>query len=450
LNHKQNRHPKQVQPREELEGQTFFSARPKPLKAYLEPTLTVVSFECKRAIAVLSRPGEAIELDMAGAPEPVLSVSDNNGFIVRTVHAWLSHIGRLVGLTYSEKTVPQYGKIMTYLVRWIEKHPPMPGLSVDENIIGMNRDDVIDWLKYMKKHGAKSNKTLISREVCLYECLDWLCTADAGNVRDMENSPRGRDNGAGNITKGGSQKSPKLIDTDVVVRVLNGFHNECERCMFHAQYDMGPRISELIGLTLRDLPNEASYDSSHEFIPICINGVKGRGGTAKERITLISRAVLRRIRAYHNTIEYRLAPGWAYNDLDKPVFLTVNQLTWQARNATKQFDAAVARAGLPDNLRPHWLRHGTAFSVLRSDAGKDYADRVLIVQQMLGHSDLRTTEIYTQISPAMLDKLTKSGSRINRLEEAETIRRESWLAPLRHKESRGHSGSKHRSDHAAA
>jgi site-specific recombinase XerD len=201
---------------------------------------------------------------------------------------------------------------------------------------------------------------------------------------------------------------------------------------------MGLRISELINLRRGDLPDDGNYDAGHECIPICINGVKGRADQGKERITLISRAVLRRIKAYHNTRDYRLAPDWDITDANKPAFLTTNQLRWSLRNATKQFKSAVTRAGLPSEFRSHWLRHGMAFSVLRSDAGKDFVDRMLIVQKMLGHNNLSTTEIYTQVPPQILDKLTKAGKLINRLEEAEEIRAKTYLGPIQHKERRGH------------
>ena len=390
--------------------------RARPAAQYIEPALTRLTVaECRRRF-LLQSTGDEVELDLTGAPDVVCSVSDSNGAVVRTVHAWLSYLGRQVGLTYSANTVPQYGKTMTYLVRWIEKHPPLKNLSVDNNIVVLNRDDIVNWLNYMKERGAASAKTLLSREVCLHEFLDWLCTKDAGNLRDADNSPRGRDGKSGNITKASSPKSPKFIATETVTAVLNGLHNENERCMFHAQYDMGLRITELISLTRSELPDERHYESAYEFIPICINGVKGRGGSIKERSTLISRAVLRRIRSYHNGLDYKLAPGWGISDPKKPVFLTVNQKRWGLRNATKQFKAAVIRAGLPPAFRSHWLRHGTAFSVLRSDAGKCYEDRMLIAQQMLGHRDLKTTEIYTQIPPQILDELTKTGRRLNRLE----------------------------------
>lgn len=57
---------------------------------------------------------------------------------------------------------------------------------------------------------------------------------------------------------------------------------------------------------------------------------------------------------------------------------------------------------------------------------------------MLGHNNLSTTEIYTQVPPQILDKLTKAGKLINRLEEAEEIRAKTYLGPIQHKERRGH------------
>ena len=131
-----------------LGEQAYFGTRPRPLKGHLEASLTAVSSQrFKSGLALLSRPDVSIELGLIGAPEPIYSVTDSHGFVVRTVHAWLSHVGRQVGLTYSPNTALQYGKTMTYLVRWIEKQPPLPNLSVDQNLIGLNRADVVDWLQ---------------------------------------------------------------------------------------------------------------------------------------------------------------------------------------------------------------------------------------------------------------------------------------------------------------
>lgn len=379
-----------------------------------------------------------LDLSLVVSTYPFFSVVDSNGWIVRSAQNWLSYLRRQIGLTYSVGTVEQYGRTLSYLCRWIEADPPYPNLSIEENIKLLSRHDVINWLDYMKSQGAEGKKTLHGREVCLKEFLTWLSTDEGGRIKDLENSPWGRDNTLRYVVGTPNARSPKYISSEMIVELLLGMYNECERCMFHAQYDMGLRISELVDLKAGDIPDEKHYDPAFEFIPICINGVKGRGGQKKERITLISRAVLKRIKRYHSSQEYKLAPDWDIGDPKKPAFLTSNQRKWSVRNASKQFKNSVRRVGLPDGMRTHWMRHGTAYSVLRSDIGKTYQDRMLMLQQMFGHARLATTEIYTQISPALLEKLTQAGKLINRLGEAEYIRENSFLASLQHKEKRGH------------
>lgn len=388
--------------------------------------------------ATLQSSGDVLELSHDGKPKSIFSVVDGNGSIVRSVHNWLSFLGRQVGLTFSLNTVEQYGRTLSYLCRWIEKNPPYPSLDIDTNIKLLTRHDVVTWLNHMEESGAASQKTLHAREACLRQFIDWLSTIEGGRFRDADKSPWGRDGTLRYVVGTPNARSPKFISSEIIVEVLNAMFNECERCMFHAQYDMGLRISELINFKISDLPDDKYYDPAFEFIPIYVSGVKGRAGKKKERITLISRAVLKRIKRYHSSREYKLALDWDINDPDKPAFLTVNQARWSARNASKQFKNAVRRAGLDDAMRTHWLRHGTAYSVLRSDIGKTYQDRILMIQQMLGHSHLKTTEIYTQISPALLEKLTRAGQQMNRLHEAEFIRDKTYLGPLQHKEKRGH------------
>ncbi|MDP1766740.1 MAG: tyrosine-type recombinase/integrase [Methylotenera sp.] len=359
---------------------------------------------------------------------------------MRSVHNWLNQLTTQAGISISLNTIEQYGRTLSYLCRWIESNRPYPDLSIDDNISLLSRHDIVNWIQTMKVTGAESHNTLHSREACVKQFLDWLTTIDGGRVREKEDSPWGRNGDLNYVVKGPNARSPKFITADMVILILKEMHNECERCMFHTQYDTGLRISELINLRVSQLPQEHQYDPSHEFIPLYVNGIKGRGGQSKERITLISRAVLKRIRRYHNTLEYKMATDWNINDPDKPVFLTSNQRAWSARNAAKQFKNSVRRSNVPDAFRSHWMRHGTAFSILRSDIGKTYEDRMLTIQKMLGHSNLKITEIYTQVSPALLTKLTKSGNELDRLGEAEHIRTETYLGQLQHKEKRGHRG----------
>lgn len=393
--------------------------------------------EHESLIALYSN-GVSLELHRRKTRLPVYSVIDGNGYIVRTMQSWLRHLTSQVGLGISPNTLIQYGRRLTYLARWIEREGPYPNLSIDQVVAVITRGDLTAWLTYMGEHGAESLTTLHSREACVRQFLDWLSTFEGGRVRSEDDSPwRGHDGGR-YVTRVPSPNSPKYIATELIVLLFRGFHNECERCMFHTQYDMGLRIEELTQLTLKDLPNVKHYNAACEFIPVSLMGNKGRAGRAKQRLTIVSRAVLRRIARYHSSLEYQLADGWGINDPDKPWFLTTNGKPWALRNASKQFKAAVRRQGLSDDFSTHWMRHGTAFSVLRSDMGKTLEERFLALQQILGHANLTTTQIYTQISPALLVNLTEHGREIDRLAEAEDIRKQTFLGQNQHRERRGH------------
>lgn len=383
---------------------------------------------------------EEFELTPSTKPHPLLAIIDGNGRLVKSMSTWLYHLRKKVGLSLSPNTPSQYGRTLSYLARWIEHDPSYPSLDVDGNLKLLTRSDLVEWFDHMSTTGGVGEKTLHTREACVNQFIGWLSTQEGGKIRSEEDSPWGRDGMLGYITSTPSPLSPKFLPDDTIITLLNGMHNECERCMFHTQFDTGLRIAELVGLRMKDLPRLDEYDSSYSFIPIYIDGNKGRAGRSKPRVSLISRAVLQRIKRYHSSLDYRTATAWAVNDLDKPVFLSVNGNAWGLRNASKQFKNAVRRQGLAERFCTHWMRHGTAFSVLRSDMGKTYEDRMLTVKQMLGHSHLSTSEIYTQISPAMLESLTEEGRRVDRLEESEKIRSATFLGSNQHTEKRGHRG----------
>lgn len=384
--------------------------------------------------------GDSLELTAARNNTPIYCVVDSRGAIVTTLTNWLKSLAESAGLSNTLSSVEQYGRTATYLCRWIEKSGPFPHLSADENILRLSRQNLTEWLSGMRNDEGLAPSTLHGREAAIRNLLEWLTTIAGGRLRNPENSPYGRDGSLPYITPSPKARSPKFLPAEYVVQILSSMHNECERCMFHTQFDSGLRISEVTNLKKRDIPDLALFDSAHEFLPFVVRRSKGRGGSSPEKSTLISRAVLNRIKRYHGSIEYRLAPDWDINDPNKPAFLTSNQLRWSTRNASKQFKEAVRRSDVHHDVSTHWFRHGTAFSVLMSDIGKTYEEKMLVVQQMLGHAFLKTTEIYTQVPPALLTKLTVKGKEINRLREAEFIREKTFLGPLQHTEKRGHHG----------
>ena len=144
-------------------------------------------------------------------------------------------------------------------------------------------------------------------------------------------------------------------------------------------YSGGLRISEALGLNL------ASID--------LLGGVmKVRGKGRKERLCGLGGPAERALRKY-----LRIRALWT-SDVRKEAPLFVNQdggrLT--PRSFQRNFKLYLAAAGLPSDMTPHKLRHSFATHLL--DAGADLRS----VQELLGHANLSTTQIYTHISAERL------------------------------------------------
>ena len=149
-----------------------------------------------------------------------------------------------------------------------------------------------------------------------------------------------------------------------------------DAAVFETLYSTGCRISEILALTWREI---GWSDGT-----VIVTG-KGR----KDRLVILGdRAVdaLRKLRSCVNS--ERPDRGGA----DADVFLSDRYEKLSARFVERRMKRYLAEAGLPTDLSPHKLRHSFATHLL--DAGADLRS----VQEMLGHSSLSTTQIYTHVS----------------------------------------------------
>jgi integrase/recombinase XerC len=148
-------------------------------------------------------------------------------------------------------------------------------------------------------------------------------------------------------------------------------------------YAAGLRIAELAGLTLENL------DLGRGELRVL---GKGR----KERAGLLGRPARAALAGY--LAEGRpalLARAGSGPDPDA-VFLNARGAGLGERGMRYRLDAAFVRAGAPEGTHPHTLRHSFATHLL--DGGAD----LRVVQELLGHASLATTQVYTHVSPARL------------------------------------------------
>lgn len=177
--------------------------------------------------------------------------------------------------------------------------------------------------------------------------------------------------------------SPADIDT-FLSRPMKDFHDKLigryaalrDTAIFETLYSTGCRISEVLAITWKEIGwNDGT---------VIVTG-KGR----KDRLVILgARALgaLKKLRSYINA-EHPERGG-----TDADVFLSDRLGKLSARYVERRMKRYLAEADLPTDLSPHKLRHSFATHLL--DAGADLRS----VQEMLGHSSLSTTQIYTHVS----------------------------------------------------
>ena len=145
----------------------------------------------------------------------------------------------------------------------------------------------------------------------------------------------------------------------------------CDSAIFEFLYSTGCRISEAVALNWSDVDLKRGSAM-----------VKGKGG--KERLVILGHAA---VAAFKTLREF-----YATNSVDSCVFLSERNLRLTPRTVQRRMKFYLAMAGLPLDVTPHKLRHSFATHMLDAGAG------LRGVQEMLGHSNLSTTQIYTHVS----------------------------------------------------
>ncbi|MBW2731723.1 MAG: tyrosine recombinase XerC [Deltaproteobacteria bacterium] len=178
---------------------------------------------------------------------------------------------------------------------------------------------------------------------------------------------------------------PRFLDVDDAFAIVDGSSDADtpadarDHAMLEVLYGSGLRVSELCGLDLVDV----------ELSAHTLRVRSGKGG--KDRLVPFGRALSEALQRYLDLRSGLCHPKTGWQD---PAALFLNRRGGRltVRSVARMVGKASARAGTRQPASPHVLRHSCATHLL--DAGAD----LRVIQEILGHASLRTTQRYTHVS----------------------------------------------------
>ena len=176
------------------------------------------------------------------------------------------------------------------------------------------------------------------------------------------------------------KRLPKALTNDEVDRLLAPVLPEtpaalCDQAVLELAYACGLRISELGSLRIEQLQIESGFIS-----------VIGKGN--KERVVPIGRKAVEALQRYLAAGRPKLVT----RNTPSQVFITRRGTAFSRAALWKRIKDRARHAGLDRNVTPHMLRHSFATHLLEHGAD------LRIIQELLGHATINTTEIYTHVA----------------------------------------------------
>lgn len=259
---------------------------------------------------------------------------------------------------YSNNTVESYTNDLSKYISFLDK----------KNILKADRDDIVKFLNDERKKN-KNEKTIIHDLTVIKNFYKFL-----------EINGKIKDNPANYVDLPKAKKSlPQVLSVEEINMILDipltDKYSYRNKAMLELMYSSGLRISELVNLKIHD-------------IDLKENIVRIMGKGSKERIVPIGEYATRYLELYIN--EYR-------GDLIKKQATDYLFLNNRGTNISRQaMFKMIKQIALDKQIKtkfsPHTLRHSFASHMLENGAD------LRSIQELLGHSDISTTQIYTHIS----------------------------------------------------
>jgi len=242
------------------------------------------------------------------------------------------------------------------------------------NYLKINKEEIMEYLKYLDdfKYQNKSISRNLSCLRCFYNFLVEIKLIENNIFKRIRNPKT-------------SKKLPNYLSMVEIKNVLERLEEKTkedirDKCLFELMYSTGLRVSETSDLKLKDI------DFKEQSIRVL-----GKG--SKERIVYFGKYALELLNKYKKVRNEFLIKG----DIE---YLFLNKIgTRLSRQSMEQIiNKIMKKTGINHKISPHTLRHTYATHLL--DNGADLKS----VQELLGHENLDTTEIYTHVSNERLRK----------------------------------------------
>lgn len=299
--------------------------------------------------------------------------SDAIGDLNRFVSEYLTFISVEKGL--SKNTISSYRRDLNLFLAFLEIND-----LDDKDFLSVNSVTEFIASRRGRNSESKSGESSIARSVVTLRNLSAFIAKERKVLDPL------RDFHPPKIPK----RLPKALSVDQIAKLIDAIPNSSKTfkrdlALIELLYATGARVSEATDLNLNDLAQ------MEETLTLRF---KGKGG--KERVVPLGKYGKAAMDQYLE--ERSLLIGKRKNNA---VFLNLRGDRLSRQSAWKIIDTAAKSAGIEELVSPHSLRHSFATHLL--DGGAD----IRVVQELLGHSSVTTTQIYTLVT---IDKIRESYS----------------------------------------
>ena len=244
---------------------------------------------------------------------------------------------------------------------------------VDKNIKEVTTEDIYEYIEYLK---SKYVYNTVIRKVSCIKSLFKFCYMEKLIDKDPSNKIR-------NLNK--EIRLPEILTLEEIKKIINSFdhspENRRNQMICKMLIATGARISEILNLEIKNVEN-----TDFEFVKVF-----GKG--SKYRYIPIYPELEKELKEYIE--KYR--PGLKKSEFSYLLFPGIRR-----ENFWKILNKHALNVGIEKKIHPHLFRHSTATLLLENGAD------IRMVQEILGHASIKTTEIYTHVEKSILKKIYQS------------------------------------------